>query len=175
MTMEIGMKERPSAMDSTRDDLDPSASNYPGEEEICFVEETELGTSEEDEITFIEEAGHHSHRDRNRNDLEVHVEDLAWDYDSKDLPKGKSAWAEFITTKKEITTIFEMESDDSASYPSDCYSFISLNGPRVRYFWCGLMVFVFQMIFLTLMIFSVIDPRWKTGKVDDNPTSGTCK
>jgi hypothetical protein len=99
MTMEIGMKEWPSAMDSTRDDLDPSVSNYP-EEEICFVEETEHGTSEEDEITFIEEAGHHSRRNRNRNDSEGHVEDLARDYDYKDLPKGKSAWAEFIATNR---------------------------------------------------------------------------
>ena len=147
------MKERPSARDSTRDDLNPCFSNDPEEEEIYFIAETENGTSEE----------------------EVHVEYLACDYDVKDLPKEKSTWAEFIATKKEITTIFEMESDDSASYPADCYSLISLNGPRVRYFWFGLMVFLFQVGFLLVMLLSVMLPHWKTGQVDDNPTSNICK
>ncbi len=62
--------------------------------------------------------------------------------------------------------------DESAIYPPDCYSFISFHGPTELLFWIGVFVFLFQMAFLLCALLSIANPRWRTGRVDDNPWDG---
>jgi hypothetical protein len=80
------------------------------------------------------------------------------------------------------TGMSSKEIDEDEKYPQDCYSLIALNGPKdgywsakeIRSFCFGLLVFVFQIVFFGLMIFSVVNPE--KGTVDDpgNPwNSGT--
>jgi hypothetical protein len=77
---------------------------------------------------------------------------------------------------------------NTETYPPDTYSILALCGPigNPAYFSFGLMVYLFQIIFLLLMVLSVVHPRWSSiGDVDnpgvrrqsfadvDNPDAGT--
>jgi len=59
-------------------------------------------------------------------------------------------------------------------FPSDCYSFLSLYGPfdNPLFFSFGMMVFIFQILFLLLMVLSVLNPKWNDIRDIDNPGSG---
>jgi len=59
-------------------------------------------------------------------------------------------------------------------FPSDCYSFLSLHGPfdNPLFFSFGMMVFIFQMMFLLLMVLSVLHPKWNDSRDGDNPGKG---
>ena len=91
------------------------------------------------------------------------------------LPKRKKKREKFLIAQnsinRRIDTCEEVEAH-SATFPTDCYSFLSLHGPTSGFFWFGLMVYAFQMSFLLLMILSVVNQNWRTGKVDDNPWDG---
>jgi len=58
-------------------------------------------------------------------------------------------------------------------FPSDCYSFLSLHGPfdNPLFFSFGMMVYIFQMMFLLLMVLSVLHPKWNDNGDTDNPGS----
>eukprot|EP00536_Pseudo-nitzschia_multiseries_P004607 jgi/Psemu1/10360/gm1.10360_g len=59
----------------------------------------------------------------------------------------------------------------SDNYPPDCYSFLSLYGPRDDYtfFGMGLLVFIFQITLILMMFLSVLHPQWGTNGDSDNP------
>jgi len=78
--------------------------------------------------------------------------------------------SKYIKNKERIKSI--SEGDDSANFPPDCYSFISLYGPGELVFWIGLMVFGFQMVFLGCALLSIANPKWRTGTTSDNPWDG---
>jgi len=59
---------------------------------------------------------------------------------------------------------------ETVTYPDDCYSFMSIHGPKEGYFWFGFMVFMFQMTFFLLMICGVVTKKWSTSSVNDNPS-----
>jgi hypothetical protein len=65
-----------------------------------------------------------------------------------------------------------MANDETGTYPADCYSILSIYGPldNLLNFSFGMTVYLFQMIFLVLMILSKVHPKWKVGTVDDNPS-----
>lgn len=143
-----------------QDDLVPGVSIQHGaphpqigmEEEIVFVKETENEDSLPETSLIIEKKA------SGMDDLE-----------DQDLPKNKRATAKFIKNQNMQKKMIESGDDELAKYPADSYAFISLHGPTTRYFWFGVMVFAFQMIFLILALLSVFSVKWKTGKVDDNP------
>jgi hypothetical protein len=59
-------------------------------------------------------------------------------------------------------------------YPDDTYSLLALHGPikNPRFFFFGLMVFLFQITFLLLMVLSVVHPNWSSIVDVDNPDAG---
>jgi len=63
-----------------------------------------------------------------------------------------------------------LESDEIETYPGDCYSFIAIYSPlkKPQYFCFGLMVWMFQVAFLTYMIWSKLEPELEV----DNPSKG---
>jgi Leucine-rich repeat (LRR) protein len=75
-------------------------------------------------------------------------------------------------TKKirKVSTLNSSKSDILETYPRDCYSFISIHGPSTRFFWFGLMVFFFQLLFLMFLMSSILNKKWNTSNVDDNPS-----
>ncbi len=75
--------------------------------------------------------------------------------------------------KHRIKKIMASGDDETATYPPDCYTLMSLYGPTSGYFWFGFLVFAFQMSFLILMLMSITNKDWKVGKVDDNPWDGS--
>jgi hypothetical protein len=78
------------------------------------------------------------------------------------LPRESDAYHKLVSSGKVET------------YPADCYSFIAIHNPFVEplFFFFGLMVFIFQMLFLVLMVLSIIYPKWRDGEVD-NPTQSS--
>jgi len=60
------------------------------------------------------------------------------------------------------------------NFPSDCYSFLSLHGPigNPLFFSFGMMVYIFQITFLLLMVFSVLHEKWHENGEGDNPGKG---
>jgi len=59
-------------------------------------------------------------------------------------------------------------------FPNDCYSFLSLHGPcdNPLFFSFGMMVYIFQMMFLLLMVLSVLHKKWHENGDGDNPGKG---
>eukprot|EP00536_Pseudo-nitzschia_multiseries_P004714 jgi/Psemu1/188705/e_gw1.80.74.1 len=69
---------------------------------------------------------------------------------------------------------FEAKDDDETertNFPPDCYSFLSLHGPidDIQFFSFGMMVFIFQFLFLLLIVMSVLDQKWRNDGDVDNP------
>jgi hypothetical protein len=64
---------------------------------------------------------------------------------------------------------------NTETYPADTYSLLALYGPieNPPYFYFGLMIYLFQTIFLLLMVLSVVHPRWSSIGDVDNPSAGT--
>ena len=60
------------------------------------------------------------------------------------------------------------EAGEAATYPPDCYSFLAIHGPFKNpfFFAFGMMVFSFQLAFLTFLVMSRMDPRFVTGEKD---------
>jgi hypothetical protein len=60
-------------------------------------------------------------------------------------------------------------------YPADTYSILAIHGPieSPAYFSFGLLVYLFQIIFLLLMVLSVVHPNWSNNGDVDNPDGGT--
>lgn len=77
---------------------------------------------------------------------------------------GRFSWLEFKEHE-------ELQDDEEAMYPADCYSFLALGcGPENRIpFAYGLMVWVFQIIFLILMICSKVNRSMSANEDIDNP------
>ena len=123
---------------------------------IGAMNNSPMSGSEEEEIHFVPEDNAKSWLDP---------------YDGKyiatlELPAAKEK--QYLKNKKRIDKLVE-EEDESGMMPKDCYSFISLHGPNEPIFWVGILVFVFQFVFLLLALLSIVLPQWNTGKVDDNP------
>lgn len=116
------------------------------------------GSEEEEEIVFVAKGD---------------VEDHSGEYPKGlELPENKEKHFQYFKNWKRIEKLAE-EEDESGMVPKDCYSFISLHGPRDLIFWAGVMVFLFQMAFLILALLSIVMPNWNTGKIDDNPSEST--
>ena len=94
------------------------------------------------------------------------------DFSRSDLPKTKNKRRvkKFLTKKEQIKRRSLIEEKATTFHP-DCYSFISTNTPKSPYWWFGIMIFVFQVSFLILIILGTMS-KWRSGKVDDNPTDG---
>ncbi len=83
-------------------------------------------------------------------------------------------------------TTQQVEKDKSPKYPTDSYSLIALNGPKLSflwyelwseqksfYFWLfGMMVFLFQTSLYALVLLSQTNMRWGTVPLSGNPASG---
>jgi Leucine-rich repeat (LRR) protein len=121
---------------------------------------------EEEEIIFVAETDGVGN-DKHGNYLDAgHV-----DMETVSL-RNKKKLEKFKTRRLIIDRLSKVENDDSVTYPADCYSFISVHRPTEIYFWFGVMVFSFQMLFLLFMILHVTLPDWRNGTVDDNPAQG---
>jgi len=69
------------------------------------------------------------------------------------------------------------DDEEDKKYPSDCYSFIALNGPhndgwprkKILFFIFGMTPFFFQTLILVLLVMSVTDEKHGTMPETDNP------
>jgi hypothetical protein len=86
------------------------------------------------------------------------------------------------TMVKQIVIRSARHSAPDEKYPYDFYSFIALNGPeknglwprkKKNFFLFGLVPFVFQILFLVLLLWSVMDRKRGTVGDTDNPDSET--
>jgi len=88
-----------------------------------------------------------------------------------------SIWNRNRTSIKE-----EGESSRNSTYPEDCYSMIALNGPGKNLKWSsrqsflffmfGFTVFLFQILLLSLTLYSGVDRKRGTIQENDNPDTG---
>jgi len=77
------------------------------------------------------------------------------------------------------TEIIEKYSDSISSedtikkFPADCYSLMALHSPFESpfYFYFGLLVWVFQMLFFLLLVLRVASPKLSTNEDTDNPNN----
>ena len=152
---------------SSRSTDETEKSGCKDEEEILATEKARIGKSypkndysaEEGKIVFINES-EDSERDPNADEFFF----LMGDSEDRRI--------HYHLNKAKLKKVIQEGGDESALYPQDCYSLISLHGPKTGFFWFGLMVFSVQMSFLLLMILSVVNPNWKVGIIDDNPWEG---
>ena len=122
---------------------------------------TPLNCSDEEEIVF--EAGSSS-----GGSTEQEAEPTPVSNVSDKVPKDIRFRAQYKKNRESLNRRLNV-GDESATYAPDCYSFISFHGPTELLFWIGVIVFLFQMVFLVCALLSISHPFWQTGRVNDNP------
>eukprot|EP00533_Pseudo-nitzschia_delicatissima_P000291 CAMPEP_0116094616 /NCGR_PEP_ID=MMETSP0327-20121206/9229_1 /TAXON_ID=44447 /ORGANISM="Pseudo-nitzschia delicatissima, Strain B596" /LENGTH=1039 /DNA_ID=CAMNT_0003586237 /DNA_START=100 /DNA_END=3219 /DNA_ORIENTATION=- len=131
------------------------------EEEIVFVPESEIAGDIPSSRSYILD----NKIMNNRKDSDAGVVFL--------IAGPEDQRAKFKINKHRIRKIMANGGDETATYPPDCYSLMSLYGPKSAYWWFSFFVFACQMSFLVLMLCSITSKDWKVGKIDDNPWDGS--
>ena len=104
--------------------------------------------------------------------------DIASSEEKCDNEKEQEFNAKALLLLESGSPLFKKKSNNKLgkveNFPSDCYSFLSLHGPcdNPLFFCFGMMVYVFQMRFLLLMVFSVLHAKWHDNGDVDNPETG---
>jgi hypothetical protein len=130
-----------------------------------------------------------NNRSTNRNEEALALSDVWKEEESIKSNKEPTSWQDVYEVEDRYN-----HNDDSVSkanegnsalnsvalhdkkYPQDCYSFLSIHGPGGKrtnkfFFLFGLLPFVFQVIFLILLLWSGTDELRGTVGDNDNPTS----
>ena len=92
------------------------------------------------------------------------------------VPNNNKSLRNFIsaTSTNTINTFNSNTTCSTELYQADTYSILALHGPieSPAYFLFGLMVYLFQITFLLLMVFSKVHPNWSNNGDVDNPDAG---